>query len=92
VLQSVTCVEQSNNAEMADVGISARQIVVTEFLIADSSSPVEIHRRLTSVYGEDAMDVSSVTRWVRFLRAEKRTVVTGPAAADPRQGCCADSG
>jgi hypothetical protein len=33
---------------------------VSEFLTAESYSPTEIHRRLRSVYGEDAIDVSSV--------------------------------
>ena len=31
-----------------------------EFLTAESSIPIEIHRRLRNVYGEDATDVSSV--------------------------------
>jgi histone-lysine N-methyltransferase SETMAR len=33
--------------------------VVIEFLTAESSSPIEIHRRLRSVYVEDAIDVGS---------------------------------
>jgi hypothetical protein len=33
--------------------------VVTEFLTAEGYSPIEIHRRLRGVYGEEAIDVSS---------------------------------
>jgi hypothetical protein len=46
----------------ADVGIRIRQIIATEFLGTESSSPIGIHRRLRSVYGEDAIDISSVRR------------------------------
>jgi hypothetical protein len=34
--------------------------VVTEFLTAEDSSPIEIHRRLRSVYGVDVIHVSSL--------------------------------
>ena len=40
--------------------VRTRQRVVIEFLTAEGSRPIEIHRRLRSVYGEDAVDVSSV--------------------------------
>jgi len=43
-----------------DVGIRTRQII--EFLGTESSSPIGIHRRLRSMYGEDAIDISSVRR------------------------------
>jgi len=36
---------------------------VSEFLTVESYSPTEIHRRLRSVYGQDATDVSSVGHW-----------------------------
>jgi hypothetical protein len=36
-----------------------RHRVVTEFLIVEGSSPIEIDRYLRSVYGENAIDVSS---------------------------------
>lgn len=65
-----------------DLGIHTRQRVVTQLLTAEGSSPLEIHTRLRSVYCEDAIDVSSVTRWVLFLRAVRRAEVTSPAATD----------
>jgi hypothetical protein len=48
------------------------------------SSPIEIHRCLRSVCGEDAIDVNSDDGSF-VLRALKRTVVTGPAQADQPQ-------
>lgn len=54
--------------------------VGTEF-IAEDSSPIEIHRRLRNVYGVDAIDARSYARSV-VIRVVKRTLVTGPAAAD----------
>jgi hypothetical protein len=39
------------NGRCCDVRTS--QEVVTEFLTVEGSSPIEIHRRLRSVYGED---------------------------------------
>lgn len=49
-----------------DVDIHTRQRVVTRLLTAEGSGPLEIHTRLRSVYCEDAIDDSSVTR--RVLR------------------------
>jgi hypothetical protein len=51
---------------------------MSEFLTAYGSSPLEIHRRLRIVYGEDAIDVGSVRCWVRLLRTVKKILVTGP--------------
>jgi hypothetical protein len=63
-----------------------RQRVVVEFRTVECSSPIQIHRCLRSMYGEDAIDVSSDAGSV-ILRLVKRTLVTGPAAADqPWQG------
>jgi hypothetical protein len=55
-------------------GLRTRQRVVNEFLTAEGCSPIEIYRRLRSVYSysEDAVDVSSVKRWIhRFKSGEK---------------------
>jgi len=68
---------------MADnLALQTRQRVVTQLLTAEGSSPLEIHTRLGSVYCEDVIDVSSVTRRVLLLRAVRRAVVTSPAATD----------
>jgi len=67
---------------MADfVDVHTMRRVVTEFLIAEDSSP----GRLRSLYGEDTIDVNSDAGFV-VLRSMKRTLMTGPAAVDqPRQ-------
>jgi hypothetical protein len=45
---------------------------MSEFLTAESSSPLKIHRRLRIVYGADTIDVGSVRCWVRpFKNGEK---------------------
>jgi len=44
---------------MAVVDVHTRQRVVTEFLTAEGSSLIEIHRCLKNMYGEDATDVHS---------------------------------
>jgi hypothetical protein len=52
---------------------------MSKSLTADGCSPLEIHRRLRSVYGEDAIDVGSDAGPV-VLRTVIRTLFTGPAA------------
>lgn len=43
-----------------------KQRAVIEFLTAENVHPIEIHRRLIAVYGEDVVvDVSTVRRWAR---------------------------
>jgi len=73
---------------MADVvDIYTKQTVVNEFLTADGSSPIEIHRCLRSTCDnddDDAIDVSSDTKSI-ILKAVKRTLVTGPAVANEPQ-------
>ena len=41
-----------------------KQRAVIEFLTAENVIPNEIHRRLKAVYGDDAVDRSTVNRWV----------------------------
>jgi hypothetical protein len=54
------------------VDIYTRQRVVIEFFTTEGSSPIKTHRHLRSMYGEDAIDFSSVRRWVhRFRSSEK---------------------
>jgi hypothetical protein len=52
-----------------------------EFYTAEGSSPIEIHRRMRILYGEDTIDVGSDAGPVG-VRAAKRTVVIGHATAD----------
>jgi len=45
--------------------IRFRQRAVIEFLTAEKVSPIEIHKRMQAVCGDQCVDVSSVRRWVR---------------------------
>jgi len=42
-----------------------KQRAVIEFLTADKVPPIEIHRRMQAVYGDQCVDESTVRRWVR---------------------------
>jgi hypothetical protein len=68
MLQLVTFVLTQYQSHMAcvvyvrmPIPISKRG--VSEFLTAESYSPTEIHTRLRSVYGQEAIYVSSVGHW-----------------------------
>lgn len=65
--------------------VCARQRVVIAFLTAERCSPLEIHRRLTSVFVEDARDVSLEAMSV-VLKSGENNTGEGPTAADqPRR-------
>ena len=49
--------------EFSDVRF--KQLVLIEFLTAENVPPIEIHRRMQAVYGDQCVDVSTVRRWVR---------------------------
>ena len=52
--------------EFSDV--QCKQHAVIEFLTAEKVRPIEIHRRMQAVYGDQFVDVSAVRRWVRRLK------------------------
>ena len=45
-----------------------KQRAVIEFLTAEKVPPIEIHRRMQGVYGDQCVDVSTVRRWVRRFK------------------------
>jgi hypothetical protein len=45
-----------------------KQRAVFEFLTAERVSPIEIHRRMQAVYGDQYVDVSTVRLWVRLFK------------------------
>ena len=51
--------------ELSDVRFKQRAVI--EFLIAGKVPPIEIHRRMQAVYGDQRVDVNTVRRWVRRL-------------------------
>ena len=49
-------------------GVLFKQRAVIEFLTAEKVPPIEIHRRMQVVYGDQCVDVSTVRRWVRRFK------------------------
>ena len=45
-----------------------KQRAVREFLTGEKVPPIEIHRRMQAVYGDQCVDVSTVRRWVRRFK------------------------
>jgi hypothetical protein len=69
---------------MADVvNVRPRQTVVTEFLTAQGCSLIEIPRRLRSVYGEDAIEVTAVRRWARRFTSGEKDIGDRPHSGRP---------
>jgi hypothetical protein len=55
--------------EFSDVRFKQRALI--EFLTAEKVPPVQIHRRMQAVFGDQCVDVSTVRRWVwRFKAGE----------------------
>jgi len=51
--------------EFSDVRFKQRAVI--EFLTAEKVPPIETHRRMQAVYGDQCVDVSTVRRWVRRI-------------------------
>ena len=49
-------------------GFLFKQRAVIEFLTAEKVPPIEIHRRMQAVYGDQCVDVCTVRRWVRRFK------------------------
>jgi len=45
--------------------IQFKQCAVIEFLTTEKVSPIEIHRQMQGVYGDQCVDASTVRHWVR---------------------------
>jgi hypothetical protein len=52
--------------EFSDVRF--KQHAVIEFITMEKVPPIEIHRRMKAVYGDQCVDVSTVRRWVRQFK------------------------
>jgi len=52
--------------EFSDVRFKQRAII--EFLTAEKVPPIEIHRRMQAVYGDQCVNVSTVRRWIRRFK------------------------
>jgi len=52
--------------EFSDVWFKQRAVI--EFLTVEKFPPIEIHRQMQAVYGDQCIDVSTGRRWVRRLK------------------------
>ena len=52
--------------ESADVRFKQRAVI--EFLTVEEVPPIEIHRRMQAVHGDQCIDVSTVRHWVRRFK------------------------
>ena len=52
--------------EFSDVRFKQRAVI--EFLTMEKVLPIEIHRRMQAVYGDQCVDVSTVRCWVRRFK------------------------
>lgn len=48
-----------------------KQCAVIEFLVAKNVKPVDIHRCLLAIYGNQTLDVSSVRRWALRVKGSE---------------------
>jgi hypothetical protein len=84
MLWSVMSVKHISGAKWHVVGVCTRQRVEIGFLTAEGSSPIEIHRRLRSTFGEVAMDCVSVRCWVHYLKSSDKDIVYRPCSASAK--------
>jgi hypothetical protein len=66
-------------------GVHPRQRAEIEFLLAENESITNIHRRLTNVYGDMAVDKITVNRWAKRLASSEQG--QGNVSDLPRSGC-----
>jgi hypothetical protein len=52
--------------------VLSKQRAVIEFLLAENESITNIHRRLTNVYGDMAVDKSTVSHWAMRLASSEQ--------------------
>ena len=63
-----------------------KQGVVIEFLLSEIETAQNISRRLTQVYGDGAIDYSTVTRWVKRINDGQEEPTESDICGRPRSG------
>ena len=66
-----TDVETVKRRMSAYMEVRLKQRAVIEFLTEEGIVPIDIHRRMSAVYGKACVDISTVRRWVRGSWMEK---------------------
>ena len=52
--------------KFSDLRFKRRAVI--EFLTVEKVPPIEVHRRMQAIYGDQCVDVSTVRRWVRRFK------------------------
>ena len=63
-----------------------KQRVVIEFLLSEGETAQNISRRLKHVYGDGAIDYSTVTRWVKPINDGQEEPAESDLCDRPRSG------
>ena len=63
-----------------------KQRVVIEFLLSKGETAQNISKRLKQVYGDGAMDYSTVTRWVKRINDRQEKPAESDLCNRPRSG------
>ena len=63
-----------------------KQKIVIEFLLSEGETAQNISRRLNQVYGDGAIDYSTVTRWVKRINDGQEEPAESDLCDRPRSG------
>ena len=63
-----------------------KQRVIIEFLLSEGETAQNISRRLKQVYGDGAIDYSTVTRWVKQINDGQEEPAESDLCDRPRSG------
>lgn len=63
-----------------------KQKAIIEFLVSENRSPIEIHRRLKTQFGDQTFDVSTVRYWVRMAKQNLLNLTDLPRSGRPKTG------
>lgn len=67
-----------------------KQKAIIEFLTFENRTPIEIHRRLKSFFGDQSFDVSTVRYWVRMAKQNSMNLTDLPRSGRPKLEQTAD--
>ncbi|XP_033608726.1 protein GVQW3-like [Cryptotermes secundus] len=81
-MRQIATAEQSTKMA-SDIQVRTKQICVIEFLTAEQISPIDIHRRLLKVYGDDTVNVSTLRRWLVCFNIGESEVRDKPRPGRP---------
>ena len=70
----------------APLEVRQKQRIVIEFLVSEGESPLNISKRLDNVFKNDAIDYSTVKRWVQRFKGGEEEMGKASVSDRPRSG------